>query len=794
MKIFVNVALGFFLITLQAQEKYTLSGYVKDAASGESLWAVTIITGPNQGTVTNDYGFYSITLTEGTYNVQLSLMGYKTNTQEIYIDEDVKLDFELEEDIAQLSEVTITSSGAKRTASVKSTEMSVIQLSSKTIKKLPVVLGEPDILRSIQLLPGVSSVNDASSGFNVRGGSADQNLVLLDDATIYNASHLFGFFSVFNTDAVKDLKLYKGGIPSIYGGRLSSVLDVKQKEGNIKKFGGTLGLGLIASKAMIEGPIGKGNNDEGKGSFMLAGRRSYIDLFAPLGGDDFQDTKLSFYDINLKTNYTINENNRLFLSGYFGRDVFELGSLLGTVWGNASGTLRWTSELNDKLFLQTSAIFSNYDYNLDNLRSGTEFRWNSNILNYNLKPRLTWYINDKNTIRTGLDFTYYNFQPGEIKPLEGSSVNPEKFREKFAFESAAYVDFEQRISDKLSLQYGVRLSNFNRIGKDVILQYETGSPLTYNAVQDIYEENDVVGETEFGSGKSIENFYGFEPRFSARYLINDRNSLKLSYNRNYQYLHLISNTTSATPLDVWAPSGPFLEPQYSDQIALGYFRSFAGGAYDFNVETYYKGLQDVTDFIDGADLLFTENIETQVAQGDGRAYGLELQVNKNKGKLTGWLSYTLARTERNVLGINNNEYYPANNDQLHELNLVGIYKLNDRWDFGANFVFGSGKPVTYPTGQYEQNGLVVADYQNRNGDRLPAYHRLDVSATLNPKKGKRGSWIFSIANLYNRQNAASIFFREISEVNDMDVATGETQATKLSYFGIVPSITYQFRF
>ncbi|WP_298515066.1 TonB-dependent receptor [uncultured Kordia sp.] len=791
MKLYVSILFLLSFFMAQAQDQYTLSGYIKDKASGESLWGVNITVSANQGTITNDYGFYSIKLAKGTYKVSVTYLGFKTIEKEVVLDSDQKISFELEEDSAELGEVIITAD--KATKAVQSTEMSVVTLTSKTIKKLPTVLGEPDLLKSIQLLPGVSSVNDAASGFNVRGGSADQNLILLDDAVIYNASHLFGFFSVFNTDAVKDLKLYKGGIPSVYGGRLSSVLDIKQKEGNTKDFNAELGIGLISSKGLAEGPIFKDENGEAKGSYMLAGRTSYIGLFAGLS-EEFKDTKVSFYDINLKANYSINKNNRIFLSGYFGRDNFEIDNFLGTRWGNATGTLRWTSVLSDDLFLQTSAIFSNYDYNLDNLRTGSEFRWNSNILNYNFKPRLTWFINANNTLKTGFDYTYYNFQPGEIKPLKNSSINPEKFREKFGAEIGAYVDLKQKLSEKLSLQYGFRISNFNRIGKDVIPTYATGNPLTYDAVQDIYQENEVTGETAFSKGKKIKDFYGFEPRFSARYLINDNSSVKFSYNRMYQYLHLISNTTSATPLDVWAPSGPFLKPQYSDQIALGYFQSLKDNKYDFNAEVYYKKMNDVTDFIDGADLLFTKSIETEVAQGEGRAYGFELQVNKNKGKLTGWLSYTLARSERKVLGINNNQFYASNNDQLHELNLVGMYKLNDRWEFGGNFVFGSGKPVTYPTGQYEQNGIVVADYQNRNGDRLPAYHRLDVSATLYPKKGNRGKWIFSLANLYNRQNAASIYFREVSELNGVEMSTGTTEAIKLSYFGIVPSVTYQFKF
>ncbi|MEM1340027.1 MAG: TonB-dependent receptor [Bacteroidota bacterium] len=790
----------FLLITIltlsfagYSQSNHTISGYVKEKLNGEELIGVNIIVGGFTGTVTNEYGFYSITVPHGIYNLKVSYLGFKPIDREVDLTQDIKIDFELEEDNYELEEVQVTSSKQKQTASVRSTEMSVVQLSSKTVKRLPITLGEPDVIRSLQLLPGVSSVNDAATGFNVRGGSADQNLVLLDDGPIYNASHIFGFFSVFNSNAIKDVKLYKGGIPAIYGGRLSSVLDVKQREGNIKDFSGEVGIGTIAANLLLEGPIAKKENGEGKGSFMLAGRRTYADLFTGLV-EDLDGTTANFYDLNLKANYNLNEKNRIFLSGYFGRDRFELESFLGTVWGNATGTLRWTSILNEKLFLQTSAIYSNYDYNLDNLRSGSEFTWSSNIVNYILKPRLSWYINSNNTLRTGIDFTYYDFNPGEIGAIEGSSINPQQFQEKRAIETAAYVDFKQNLSDKFSFQYGIRVSNFNRIGQDNVLQYETGNPLTYNAVQDIWEENEVIGTESFSSGESIENFYGFEPRFSARYLVNDDTSLKFSYNRNYQYIHLISNTTSPTPLDIWAPSGQYLEPQYADQFALGYFKSLKDGEYDFNVEAYYKEMYDVTDFIDGADLLFTENIETQVVQGDARAYGLELQLSKNRGDLTGWLSYTLARSERQILGINNNEYYPSNNDQLHELNLVGMYKLNSRWDFSANWIFGSGRPVTFPTSRYSQNGLVVGDYQNRNGDRLPAYHRLDVAATLNPKKGRKGKWIFSIANLYNRLNAASIYFNEVSEVNDVEVATGETQATRLAFFGIVPSVMYQFKF
>jgi hypothetical protein len=793
MKKFNLLILLLFTSISFGQNKFTISGYVEDSKTGEKLFGVNVYTNSKSGNVTNEYGYFSFSLEEGKHTIYVSYIGFKTIEKEINVSSNSKVDFKLEEDSFNLNEVVISTTKIEN--KVKSTEMSVNTLKASTIKKLPAILGEPDVIKSIQLLPGVSSVNEASSGFNVRGGNADQNLILLDDATIYNASHLFGFFSVFNSDAIKDVKLYKGGIPSTYGGRLSSVLDVRQKEGNKKEFNGEAGIGLILSRVLVEGPIKKDSLGQGKGSYMFAGRRSYVDAFTFLD-DEFKDNVLFFYDLNLKANYDINEKNKIFISGYFGRDRFELPKFIGTSWGNAIGTIRWTNAISEKLFFQTSAIFSNYDYELDNLRSGSEFRWKSNITNFNFKPKLTWYAGSNATVRTGVDITHYKFNPGKISAINGSSITAEKFQNNFALENGMYIDTEFDLSEKLNIQAGLRFSNFMRLGNESIRIYETGKPLSFDPVYGVYEENEVVSEKKYGSGEVIKQFNNLEPRFSMRYLLNDRNSLKTSYNRIYQYIHLVTNTTSPTPLDVWTPSGPYIKPQFADQIALGYFSNVKESSYDFSVEAYYKKLTNVTDFKDGADLLFREDVETQVVQGVGRAYGLEFLLNKNTGKLTGWLSYTLSRSENKINGINNNEYYANNVDQLHRLNLVGLYKTNSRWEFGGVFTFSTGRPVTYPTGRYEQNGLVVADYSERNGNRLPVYHRLDISATLNPKKdsNKTGKWIFSIANLYNRQNAASIFFREISEVNNVEIATGNTEATKLSFFGIVPSVTYEFKF
>jgi hypothetical protein len=793
MKKFNLLILLLFTSISFGQNKFSISGYVEDSKTGEKLYGVNVYTNSKSGNITNEYGFYSFSLEEGKHTIYVSYIGFKTIEKEINVSSNSKVDFKLEEDSSILDEVIVVAT--KIDNRVKSVEMSVNTLKASTIKKLPAILGEPDVLKSIQLLPGVSSVNEASSGFNVRGGNADQNLILLDDATIYNASHLFGFFSVFNSDAIKDVKLYKGGIPSTYGGRLSSVLDVRQKEGNKKEFNGEAGIGLILSRVLVEGPIKKDSLGQGKGSYMFAGRRSYVDAFTFLD-DEFKDNVLFFYDLNLKANYDINEKNKIFISGYFGRDRFELPKFIGTSWGNAIGTIRWTNAISEKLFFQTSAIFSNYDYELDNLRSGSEFRWKSNITNFNFKPKLTWYASSNATVRTGVDITHYKFNPGKISAINGSSISAEKFQNNFALENGMYIDAEFDLSEKLNIQAGLRFSNFMRLGNESIRIYDTGKPLSFDPVYGVYEENEVISEKKYGSGEVIKQFNNLEPRFSMRYLLNDRNSLKTSYNRIYQYIHLVTNTTSPTPLDVWTPSGPYIKPQFADQIALGYFSNVKESSYDFSVEAYYKKLTNVTDFKDGADLLFREDVETQVVQGVGRAYGLEFLLNKNTGKLTGWLSYTLSRSENKINGINNNEYYANNVDQLHRLNLVGLYKTNSRWEFGGVFTFSTGRPVTYPTGRYEQNGLVVADYSERNGNRLPVYHRLDISATLNPKKdsNKTGKWIFSIANLYNRQNAASIFFREISEVNNVEIATGNTEATKLSFFGIVPSVTYEFKF
>ncbi len=772
-----------------AQEKYTISGTLKDQANGETLLGATILLkGTAIGATTNEYGFYSLTAPKGDYTLVISYLGYASVEKEIVLDKNIKFNTELIEDVGQLEEIIITAEESKK-VNLRTPQMSVAKLSSQTIKQMPAVMGEVDVIKSIQLLPGVTNAGEGASGFNVRGGAEDQNLVLLDEAIIYNASHLFGFFSVFNVDAIKDIKLYKGGIPARYGGRASSVLDIRQKDGNSKKFKISGGIGAISSRLALEGPAFKD-----KGSFLLAGRASYANIFLALAGNN---NRAGFYDLNLKTNYQLDDKNRLYLSSYLGNDSFKLSNFFTNSYGNLSGNLRWNHIFNDKLFSNLSLIYSRYNYNLEINSEGID--WKSDIDNYNLKYDLGYYMSDKLKLDFGVSGIYYNFNPGQLNPLnESSGINPLKLDDKFAFEAGVYASLEHKISDKLTAQYGLRYSYFNRLGKQTLNNYADNLPVVYNSQLDIYERANPISQTEYGSGKSIERFGNLEPRFALSYQLNEKSSIKTSYNRMAQYLHLISNTTSATPLDVWAPSGKFLKPQIADQFAIGYFRNFNDNKFSIEAEVYYKTIDNRVDYIDGADLIAQNTIETEILIGESRAYGLELLLRKNKGKFTGWLAYTLSKSEQRTpggaaggLGINNGNWYNTPFDRTHDLSFTGSYKLNDKWRFGANFAFQTGRPVTYPDGQFQYNGLSVATYAERNADRLPSYHRLDLSATLIPRKNKnrkwQSEWVFSIYNAYNRRNAASITFGQNTD-------TGVNEATRTAIFGIIPSVSYNFKF
>ena len=667
--------------------------------------------------------------------------------------------------------------------------MSVSKLKSETIKKIPVVLGEVDIIKSIQLLPGVTNTGEGSAGFNVRGGAADQNLVLLDEGIIYNTSHLFGFFSVFNADAIKDVKLYKGGIPAQFGGRVSSVLDVRQKDGNSKNFELNGGIGAISSRLSAEGPVFKD-----KGSFLIAGRASYAHLFLQAAN---QDNSASFYDLNLKTNYNINSKNKLYLSGYFGRDDFNFGANFFSAYGNASGSLRWNHIFNDKLFSNLSLVYSDYDYQLDFI--AFDFDWLSEIINYNIKYDLSYFKSNKLKLNFGLNSIYYDFNPGEINPTSpASSINRLILDPKRALESGIYTSAEYKVSKKLTATFGLRFSNFNRLGGQPLFNYENNQPVVYNETLGVYEEGNVIGVTDFDTNETIERFNNLEPRLAMAYQFNDNTSVKAGYSRTAQYIHLLSNTISVTPLDVWAPSGKFIKPQLSDQYAIGYFRNFKAKTYSLEIEAYYKTVANRIDYVDGSDLIGQNTIETEILNGELRAYGLEFLFKKTKGDFTGWLAYTISRAEQRTPGgaaggpgINNGDWYYAAHDRTHDISLTGSYQFNKKWNFGANIIYQTGRPVTFPDGQFVFEGINVPNFSSRNESRLTAYHRIDVSATYVPNKKPdnkwKGEWVFGIYNIYNRRNAASIAFGQNRE-------TGANEATRTAIFGIVPSVSYNFKF
>ncbi|MHA3788958.1 TonB-dependent receptor [Flavobacterium hauense] len=785
---FLSVFLLFIFSTVFAQEKFTLSGTITDDSSNETLIGASVYIKELQtGTSTNEYGFYSISLPAGTYTVLISYVSFGTRTETVVLNSNARKNYGLASDSKELQELVITNN-VKR-AEIRKPEMSVNRMSAEEIKKMPVVMGEVDVLKSLLTLPGVTNAGEGASGFNVRGGSADQNLILLDEATIYNSSHLFGFFSVFNADAIKDLKLYKGGIPARYGGRLSSVLDIYQKEGNKKDFHMTGGIGVISSRLLAEGPIVKD-----KASFLIGGRASYAHLFLKLADND---NSAYFYDLNTKLSYNLGANDNLYLSGYFGRDLLDISDSFNNVYGNAVLNLRWNHLFSDKLFANASMIYSDYYYGLE--LGFIDLKWDSGIKNYNFKYDLKHYLNNKFKLNYGLNAVYYDFNPGTVKPLgPNSSINYDQLEKKYAFEPALYIDAEQELSESISVSYGLRYSMFYRLGEQNMNTYANNQPVTFDNELKIYEKADPTGTVHYDKNETIASFDNFEPRAAVSFKINDDQSVKASYNRMSQYLHLITNTSSPTPLDVWAPSDDFVKPELLDQFAVGYFRNFKDDAYTLEVESFYKKVQNKLDYIDGADLIANKAIEQVLLSGKARSYGLEVLFRKNKGKLTGWVSYTLSRSEQQTpgrtpeeTGINNGDWYRAGYDKLHNLSVTGNYELTPKWSFGAIFALQSGQPATYPEGQYQYGDVNIPIFGGRNAQRLPAYHHLDVSATYTPKpekkQGWQGEWVFSIYNLYNRQNSASMSFRQNED-------TGRNEAVRLSIFGMIPSVTYNFKF
>ncbi|TAH14367.1 MAG: TonB-dependent receptor [Runella slithyformis] len=774
---------GYF--TFAQTEKHSISGYLRDAANGESLIGVSVyVRELGTGTVSNDYGFYSLSLVKGNYTLVINYLGYEKTEKSIVINNaDQTVNIELKDETQKLKEVVITAQ--KEDENVRSVEMSVNKVEMKTIRRMPALLGEVDVIRSIQLLPGVTTVGEGASGFNVRGGNIDQNLILLDEAPVYNSSHLFGFFSVFNPDAVKDVKLIKGGVPAQYGGRLSSILDVRLKEGNAKKPELNGGIGTIFSRFSYERPFLKN-----RGSFIVAARRSYIDILAkPFLRGDLAGSRFNFYDLTAKANYRINDKNTVFVSGYFGRDVF--GADFGFEWGNGTATARWNHVFNSKLFMNLTTYYSSYTYALESDRnnksvSGDKFKWNSSIKNWSVKPDFSYYLTPNNLVTFGGQYINYDSQPGAATATSRGESRNISLEPRFADESALYVANDQKLSERFSVQYGLRYSYFRNLAP--------GKSFDFQEVVPGERQVPIFPAQQYASGV-INTFGNFEPRLSAKFEFSPSASLKVSYNRMAQYLHLLSNTAASSPLDVWTLSSRLIKPQIADQIALGYFQNLKDNAYETSVEVYYKDLQNQIDYVRNSDLLLNQFLEGDLLFGKGRAYGAEFYVKKNKGNLTGWLSYTLARTERQIDGLNSNNWFPSRFDRTHSLSAVALYQLSERWSFSTNFAFSSGTPATFPTNRYEWNGWAIKNNfeDARNNFRIAPYHRLDFGATYKPKrklfKRGQGEYVFSVYNVYNRRNPFSVFMRENPDV------PLTTEAVRFSVIGsVVPAVTYNFKF
>ena len=784
------------------QQKFTLSGVVTDVATGETLLGATIIVkNTTIGSISNEYGFYSLTLFEGSYTFQVSYLGYASKELVINLDENKKFNFELEPESNELNEVVILTENTTK-SQVRTIISGVSNLKTADIKKLPAFFGEPDITRAVLTQPGVSSVGEGTTGFNVRGGNIDQNLVLLDEAPLYNTSHLWGFFSVFNTDAVKDLKLYKGGIPARYGGRASSVLDIRQKEGNTKNFKGEGGLGLLFSRLTLEGPIKKE-----KTSFLISGRRSYFDIFFPALGSEVENNKVYFYDLNSKLTWDINENNKLFVSGYFGADVMRLkfdgetnadgtqdpDEAIDFRWKNTTATVRWNHLFSSKLFMNVSGIYSRYNYGLSSENDGGggpantsgTFTWKSSVENWIFKPDFTYFLEANTKLRFGLHNTLYKFTPAKIETSE-EGVSSFDFETENGLEIAPYIEYEKKW-DKLSMNAGLRYSWFGNMGPYTVATYSNELPKSVSTI---------VSTKAYKSGEIIKSYSGFEPRLSFNYRLKDNQSVKLGYNRTFQYIHLISNTTAALPFDIWKPSGSHIKPLEVNQISAGYAYDTPNRNYNFSIEGYYKTFKNMVEYKNGANLFLNENLETQLLPANGFAYGTELSVFKNKGKFTGNLNYTYSVTKRKTTSpfstqnINEGNYYPSNYDRPHVFNFTSNYKLSEKWNMGAFFTFQTGRPTTIATSRFKIDGQDFLSYSDRNAYRLTNTHRLDLSFNYvpkgNPKTKWESSWSFGVYNVYGRKNAFSTY----STFNN-----GQLRSFQFSVIGSqIPFITYNFKF
>lgn len=756
---------------------FTISGHIKDASNGEELIGATIyVTELKNGTITNLYGFYSLSLPAGNYLLEYSYLGFATISKTIELKQNQTINIEMSADNQAIKEVVVKGE-SKRDRIIKP-EMSMHKVQSQTVKKIPALMGEVDIIKAIQLLPGVQSAGEGFSGFSVRGGSYDQNLILLDEAPVYNASHLMGFFSVFNNDAIKDLKFYKGDIPAAYGGRLSSLLDVRMKEGNNKKIAGSGGIGTISSRLTLEAPIIKD-----KSSFIVSGRRTYADMFLKAAKDkEVRKNRLYFYDLNTKFNYKINDKNRIFVSGYFGRDVFRFNKEFGLDWGNQTQTVRYNHLFSDKLFSNFTFVHSDYDYKLKMTGDDLSFDWDSELDDLSFKGDLTYYLNPGNTIKFGAATTRHRISPGNVMlsfTEEDTSISF-KIAQNRSLEHALYLSNTQKIGTRIMLNYGIRFAMFQNIGKGTI----------YN-----YNQSDQPIDTAIYKKGNIYNTYeGLEPRLGVSYMLDEKSSIKASYSRTQQFMHLASNSAVGSPLDVWFPSNPNIKPQIADLVAVGYFRNIdaLNTSFDLSIETYYKHMDNTIDFKDHANLILNEHIDADVRTGFSWSYGAEFMLRKNVGDFSGWISYTYSKTQRKINGINDGRSYLAPYDKPHDFSIVLNYDITKRISVGATWVYSTGAPVTAPTGRFTYGNQVGPVYSDRNSYRMPNYHRLDFSFTIKNKEreGRKyfSEWNFSVFNVYNRKNAFMITF-EADENN-----ANTTFANKIYMFPIVPSVTYNFHF
>jgi hypothetical protein len=762
-------------------EIVTLSGYLKDKANGEALIGASVyIKELKTGVITNPYGFFSVSVPQGSYSINFTYVGYQSQSPVINLSESKQINVLLEEETKQIEEVVISSERKDR--NVENMQMSMEKVQVKMLKKLPSFMGEVDIIKSITLLPGIQNGGEGSSGLYVRGGGPDENLMILDEAPVYNASHLLGFFSVFNSDAIKDVQVYKGGIPAEYGGKASSVIDIRMKDGNSQQLGVSGGIGNISSRLTVEGPIIKD-----KWSFIVSGRRTYADYLGRLMGlEALKENQLYFYDLNLKTNVVINDKNRLYFSAYTGDDYFKAGQSIYMKWGNLTSTARWNHLFSNKLFSNTSLIYSRYNYNLGVPGTAADqFDWTSQISDVNFKEDFSWYLNSKNKLTLGFNAIYHHFNPGQVTAGAKSYFSNIKLTNYNALDNSLYVSNEQTIGPRLTVRYGLRYSYFQQIGKGKVTQY---------LHPDKPNEKEIIGVGEYGSGKLIPPSYNnLEPRLGIKYVLTPESSIKASYNRMAQNLHLISNTNSPTPLDIWLPSNTYIKPLIADQVGLGYFRNFKENMFETSVETFYKKMSNVIDYKDGAELFLKENLETELLHGKGYAYGLELYVKKQEGRLTGWLSYTLSKSMRKIADFNEGKAYPSSYDRTHNISFVASYELTKRLTLSSTWVYLTGNPTSYPVAKYDVQDNTFYYYSSRNSNRIPAYHRLDLSLNYDFKKNDRKkvkqSLNFAIYNVYGRRNAYSVTYRQNKDNPTV------SEATRLSIIGsLIPSVTYNFTY